>query len=151
MSGDEYCGQGVAEESQSPESLSFQGGSTHHCPSGCPLGLDFQFRAGAMAELMEEKAEIKIAAVQVKGDHKDSPWLRSSFMKPPSSRKDRWEEELVKEGWLIRSHGSGRVRRFHPIHKNVPLNPQDLDGTRVSVGFTAGGRRVIVQDRKSVV
>ena len=147
MSGDEYCGRGVAEESQSPESLSFQGRSTHHCPSGCPLGFNFQFRAGAMAELMEEKAEIKIAAVQVKGDHKDSPWLRPSFMKPPSSRKDRWEEELIKEGWLIRSHGSGRVRRFHPIHKNVPLNPQDLDGTRVSVGFTADGRRVIVHDQ----
>ena len=32
---------------------------------------------------------------------------------------DRWEQDLCRDGWLVRTHGSkGRVRPFHPLHRS---------------------------------
>ena len=46
----------------------------------------------------------------------------------------------VKEGWLLRKHGSkGRVNPFHPLHKSCPIPASDMTGTRVYSVWTIRG------------
>ena len=60
---------------------------------------------------------------------------------------DRWEQDLCREGWLVRIHGSkGRVRPFHPLHRSCPLKGDQLTGERVTVVVAADGSREVLHD-----
>ena len=153
--GREHCGMGDKVIASDPNSLSDQEhgisavNRSYHCPTGCPKSsVPSCASAPAMGEQSEQAAGAKVAALRVmSGARDDAPWMMSMFMHPPAARKDQWLVTMVEEGWLIRAHGGGRVRRFHPLHKNVPIDPQNLDGTRVSVGFNSRGVKMIATDK----
>ena len=155
QTGREHCGMGDQVISMTPRSFSDQeyGISVidrpYHCPTGCPKSsVPSCASAPAMGEQSMQVAGAKVAALRVtSGTSEDVPWMETMFMNPPSTRKDQWLVTMVEEGWLIRAHGGGRVRRFHPLHKNVPIDPQDLDGTRVSVGFNSRGVKMVATDK----
>ena len=63
------------------------------------------------------------------------PWDQHVFSQPPRGA-DAWILDYVKEGWLLRKHGSkGRVRPFHPLHRSCPINAVEMTGKRVSIVF----------------
>ena len=49
---------------------------------------------------------------------------------------------MVESGWLIRSHGESRKRKFHPVHKSCPLELERLGPQRVTVRFLDGIRKM---------
>ncbi len=152
--GEEFTWAGAKKDCWTSEDLSTREGSSgtaeppYHCPAGCPtISVPSQFRPSAMGEQSEHVAMAKLAALHVAGNaKKEDPWMKSMFWNPPTARKDSWLMTMIDEGWVVRAHGSGRVRRFHPLHKNVPVDPQHLDGTRVSVGFNSRGAKMIATD-----
>lgn len=92
---------------------------------------------------------LKIAALRVGAgviEAKDEIWEREIFTRPPRNRKDCWIDVFLDEGWLVRSHGGPRVRRFHPVHRGVPVEIVMLQGPRVSIGFNEQGQRSVVHD-----
>ena len=51
-------------------------------------------------------------------------------------------------GWLIRSHKEQRKRPFHPLHKGAPIQGENLELDRVTVGFNQStGDRFVLEDR----
>ena len=58
---------------------------------------------------------------------------------------DRWEM-LEAQGWLLRIHGRGRVRPFHPLHRSCPCNGGSLTGERWTILFNEAGEREVIQD-----
>ena len=51
----------------------------------------------------------------------------------------------------MRTHGSkGRVRPFHPLHRNCPLPADQLEGDRITIVFPAMGGREVLADRWTV-
>ena len=50
------------------------------------------------------------------------PWKSMEFSEPPKVKKDAWVQYWLERGWLIRSRGSSRQRRFQPIQKSVPVD-----------------------------
>ena len=141
----------VSEQSSSASSQNFDGPKKsalqHHCPSGCPSSLPV---SGAGSGAMDGR--LKVAALRG-GPISDGPgssmgevWDAAAFQKPPLVKKDRWEVAYLESGWLVRSHGERRVRRFHPVHRGVPIDVSSLEGTRLTVGFDERGERTIVRD-----
>lgn len=124
-SGDWRDSSPVKEES-SAFSLGYQ---VHRCPQGCPLG---KSRAGRRA--MDPAAAPRIAALRA-GGKEEQIWEKDLFQSPPSWSKDRWVTTMLQDKWLIRAHGQERVRKFHPLHRSVPIPPESLTGQRISVGY----------------
>ena len=73
------------------------------------------------------------------------PWGHYIFSQPPRGA-DAWVMDHVKEGWLLRKHGSkGRVYPFHPLHKSCPVSAADMTGTRVTIVYgPSGGQETLV-------
>lgn len=74
------------------------------------------------------------------------PWNEGRFLLCPDSGKDQWLETLKSRGWLVRAHPEHRVRTFHPIHRNVLLDPKLLSGIGVTIAFAGAGNKSIVKD-----
>ena len=67
------------------------------------------------------------------------PWKLQQFLEPPRG-EDRWDVTFLKDGWLLRTHGTkGRVKPFHPIHRSCPVPGDELTGDRVTVLFNHDG------------
>ena len=77
----------------------------------------------------------------------EEPWERAEFQQPPSGKKDGWTPQL--RSWVVRKHGTMRERRFHPLHRGVPFDPNGLEALRVTVAFGQDGRRTVHRDRWS--
>ena len=146
------CGE-LLKETVNRNPLSISDGSSYHCPQGCP-GCQGSEGARAMANLTTTP---KLAAVRLgrRGDRVsgDLPqelpelWEERKFEETPKYNKDEWLDCWLEKGWLVRSHGKQRVRRFHPIHKGNPIHVDNLDGERVTIGFNNMGEKVTVKDR----
>lgn len=123
--------------------------STHYCPSSCP-GSSFPEVDGAIAMDSTSTGRLKIAAVRVDNAGaagEDEPWKVGRFVNPPSHGKDCWIDVLLDRGWLVRAHSSERVRKMHPIHRSIPVDPKDLTIERVTVGFDREGNRLEIRDQ----
>ncbi len=146
------CGE-LLKETVNRNPLSISDGSSYHCPQGCP-GCEGSEGARAMADLTTTP---KLAAVRLgrRGDRVsgDLPqelpelWEERKFEETPKYNKDEWLDCWLEQGWLVRSHGKQRVRRFHPVHKGNPIHVDNLDGERVTIGFNNMGEKVTVKDR----
>lgn len=127
----------------------------HYCPSGCPgssVGSgDFAGSDLAMADHKCPGSTLKIAALQAKSGSFGGivPWELEAFSRAPAVSKDSWVDAWMDRGWLIRSHGGARVRKFHPVHRGVPVNVDLLEGGRTTLSFDGEGRRTIHHDRWS--
>ena len=77
------------------------------------------------------------------------PWNQYIFSEPPKGA-DAWMMNHVKEGWLLRKHGSkGRVYPFHPLHKSCPVSAEDMTGMRVTIVYgPSGGQETLVDSWK---
>ena len=77
------------------------------------------------------------------------PWNQYTFSEPPKGA-DAWMMDHVKEGWLLRKHGSkGRVYPFHPLHKSCPVSAEDMTGMRVTIVYgPSGGQETLVDSWK---
>ena len=74
------------------------------------------------------------------------PWNQYTFSEPPKGA-DAWMMNHVKDGWLLRKHGSkGRVYPFHPLHKSCPIPATDMTGTRITVVFGPTGLQETLVD-----
>ena len=141
------------EENSEGNPLSMSDGSSYYCPQGCP-GRDRVSGAIAMAG---STFTPKIAAVRMghKGERdsdyepRELPelWEEKKFEEPPKYNKDEWLDCWLEKGWLVRSHGKSRIRRFHPVHKGIPIHVDNLEGGRVTIGFNNMGEKVTVKDR----
>lgn len=141
------------EENSEGNPLSTSDGSSYYCPQGCP-GRDRVSGAIAMAG---STFTPKIAAVRMghKGERdsdyepRELPelWEEKKFEEPPKYNKDEWLDCWLEKGWLVRSHGKSRIRRFHPVHKGIPIHVDNLEGGRVTIGFNNMGEKVTVKDR----
>lgn len=120
----------------------------HHCPSGCPgIGSAVEGSVGAM-ERVETASLVKLAAVRVRSEAEALDiWEEPRYQSPPNHRKDSWLDVAMDRGWLIRAHGSDRVRSFHPVHRGAPISVDDILKNRVTVAFDNEGNRVVIKDR----
>ena len=91
----------------------------YHCPTGCPKPPPMKVRAVAMVS--EEGNVIKMAMLRG-STRRTTLEVNGIFSEPPKVKKDAWVQYWLERGWLIRSHGSSRQRRFQPIHKSVPVD-----------------------------
>ena len=127
----------------------------HYCPSGCPgssVGSgDFAGSDLAMADHKCPGSTLKIAALRAKSGSSGGivPWELEAFNRAPAVSKDSWVDAWMDRGWLIRSHGGARVRKFHPVHRGVPVNVDLLEGGRTTLSFDGEGRRTVHHDRWS--
>ena len=113
-----------------------------HCPSGCPSS---QVVSGSAA--MDGLP--RLAALRCGLDGRlpcGDEWETTRFRSPPVVRKDVWEVAYLEKGWLVRSHGDRRVRRFHPVHRGVPIDVSLLEGPRITVSFDDRGERSVTRD-----
>ena len=78
---------------------------------------------------------------QTEGGRDPTPQYKSKYLQMPRG-KDRWDLSMVESGWLIRSHGESRKRKFHPVHKSCPLDLERLGPHRVTVRFLDGIRKM---------
>lgn len=68
-----------------------------------------------------------------------APWTLPAFSKPPCGKSDKWIEDYMGKGWLIRAHGSKmRKRLFHPIHRSCPIDCSLLLPERITLVFHDG-------------
>ena len=146
------------EASVDPEELfrnpvSMSDGSSYHCPTGCPSD-SRSFGASAMANVKEnfKLAAMRVAPNLCAGDDQKVEglpelWQEERFENPPKYHKDEWLDCWLDRGWLVRSHGKERVRRFHPVHKGNPVHVDCLEGTRITIGYGNSGQKEIVTDR----
>ena len=114
----------------------------YHCPSGCPISVS---AAGPIAM----DGSLRVAAMRMSlpsGGSGSELWDRAGFVRPPLVKKDCWEVAYLEQGWLVRSHGERRVRRFHPVHRGVPIDVSTLTGDRITIGFDENGVRSVVRD-----
>ena len=133
--------------------LSTLDGSSYYCPQGCPGRGELN---GAIA-MADSKMNPKVAALRMAHGNQGSDdqglvavpelWEEEKFGRPPKYNKDEWIDCWLERGWLIRSHGKERVRRFHPVHKGNPIHVDNLSGDRISIGFNNKGERVMRKDR----
>ena len=119
----------------------------YYCPSGCP-------RVGSAIGSSESAMDgatfgtMKLAALRTSSNVSGGDiWEDSRYQSPPNHKKDSWIDVSMNRGWLIRAHGSERVRNFHPVHRGTPVPVDDLLGTRVTVAFDNEGNRTVVRDR----
>eukprot|EP00434_Breviolum_minutum_P034130 symbB.v1.2.030197.t1/scaffold3379.1/size58058/2 len=127
--------------------------SIHYCPSGCPCS-EIPSGPFAMARLNEgpKVAALRIAPSLCGGDDsglggEPEFWEEKKFCEPPKHRKDEWLDCWLDRGWLVRSHGTERTRRFHPVHKGNPIHADLLNGDRVTIGFSDQDERKVEKDR----
>ena len=133
--------------------VSMSDGSSYHCPTGCPSD-SRSFGASAMANVKEnfKLAAMRVAPNLCAGDDQKveglpEVWQEERFENPPKYHKDEWLDCWLDRGWLVRSHGKERVRRFHPVHKGNPVHVDCLEGTRITIGYGNSGQKEIVTDR----
>lgn len=133
--------------------VSMSDGSSYHCPTGCPSD-SRSFGASAMAHVKEnfKLAAMRVAPNLCAGDDQKVEglpelWQEERFENPPKYHKDEWLDCWLDRGWLVRSHGKERVRRFHPVHKGNPVHVDCLEGTRITIGYGNNGQKEIVTDR----
>ena len=67
-----------------------------------------------------------------------APWTLSEFSRPPCGKSDKWIEDYMSEGWLIRAHGKMRKRLFHPVHRSCPIDCSLLLPQRTTLVFHEG-------------
>lgn len=124
--------------------------SCDHCPSGCPVASESSIE-GPLAMDSSSRMRIshkpRVAAMRVPGTSVEAAWLREQYQRPPSHSRDSWVDTWLAEGWLLRAHGSYRVRCFHPLHRGVPVEVAQLSGERISIGIFENGERLVVKDR----
>ena len=78
-------------------------------------------------------------AQQAREEPNFEPWRLQQFLEPPRG-EDRWDVSFLKDGWLIRTHGTrGRVKPFHPIHRSCPVSGGEMTGDRVTALFNIDG------------
>ena len=138
----------------------------NYCPTGCPLVPRNSIGAEAMDAFQELQPKENvdkfggnirmkvISAVRPRrddtGDHQElgcqEPWNEERYLRKPGSGKDCWLEILKSKGWLVRAHSELRVRTFHPLHKNVPVDPKALTGRRITISYDQEGKRLVTQD-----
>ena len=94
---------------------------------------------------MDPATAPRIAALRV-GGKEEQIWEKDLFQSPPSWSKDRWVTTMLQDKWLIRAHGQERVKKFHPLHRSVPIPPESLTGQRISVGYFKDGTKDIQVD-----
>eukprot|EP00434_Breviolum_minutum_P028086 symbB.v1.2.024844.t1/scaffold2378.1/size80641/3 len=142
---DEHHGRGVLRLTEES--------SIHYCPSGCPRS-EVPSGPFAMASLDEgpKVAALRIAPSLCGGDDsglggEPEAWEEKKFCEPPKHRKDEWLDCWLDRGWLVRSHGTERTRRFHPVHKGNPIHADLLNGDRVTIGFSDQDERKVEKDR----
>ena len=85
---------------------------------------------------------------QTEGGRDPTPQNKSKYLQLPRG-KDRWDLSMVESGWLIRSHGESRKRKFHPVHKSCPLDLDRLGPQRVTVRFVDGLRKLEIDEWSS--
>ena len=100
-----------------------------------------QVLADGSVEIVEVQKEEKIPV-----DWCAEPWNLKEFSEPKVKDKDLWSLQLWDRGWLLRVHSTGRQKRFHPVHETIPCNPDQLDGTRVTVAWLTSGEKYILED-----
>ena len=71
------------------------------------------------------------------------PWEWYSFSLPPQGR-DRWGR--LADGWWVRHHVKPRVRPFHPLHRQTPVEGSRLQNLRTVVVWCHGEKQVIQDD-----
>eukprot|EP00434_Breviolum_minutum_P035626 symbB.v1.2.031538.t1/scaffold3672.1/size52204/2 len=142
---DEHHGRGVLRLTEES--------SIHYCPSGCPRS-EVPSGPFAMASLDEgpKVAALRIAPSLCGGDDsglggEPEFWEEKKFCEPPKHRKDEWLDCWLDRGWLVRSHGTERTRRFHPVHKGNPIHADLPNGDRVTIGFSDQDERKVQKDR----
>ena len=123
--------------------------SLNHCPTGCP-GLSVR-----VGRAMDDDKVYRLAALKVGTSEKsgrslgglvDEPWNQAMFMRSPGHGQDQWIETMRSEGWLVRSHSKWRSKTFHPLHRTLPIDPQEFTGVRVSISFDADEKRMVLHD-----
>ena len=98
---------------------------------------------GSPLEAYQQRAEeiCGLEQWQTEGGRDPTPQYKSKYLQMPRG-KDRWDLAMVESGWLIRSHGESRKRKFHPVHKSCPLELGRLGPQRVTVRFLDGVRKI---------
>ena len=98
---------------------------------------------GSQPEAYQRYAEevCELQQWQTEGGRDPTPQNKSKYLQRPRG-KDRWDLSMVESGWLIRSHGESRKRKFHPVHKSCPLELERLGPQRVTVRFLDGIRKM---------
>ena len=115
---------------------------SYHCPTGCPSS---EWNSGPAAM----DGALRVAALrsgQALGGPSTEEWELTRFWSPPLKKKDEWDIIYLERGWLVRSHGDRRVRKFHPMHRGIPINASRLEGSRITVAFDERGERSIFKD-----
>ena len=62
----------------------------------------------------------------------------------PGGKKDTRDQTLMRRGWLVRQHSASRKRL---LHASIPVDPEMLDGARVTLYMLQSGARMIYEDR----
>ena len=101
---------------------------------------------GQSTSLYEVDEEIRGDCGEPPGLEKMPVWDEPFFDRKPTGRKDQWICTRLSQGWLIRAHAEPRVKTFQPLHKGVPVDPEELTGKRVSVSYDESGTRTVLTD-----
>ena len=78
------------------------------------------------------------------GSH-GSVWGLEQYQYCPTGH-NRWDLSKLEVGWVIRIHGRGRKRRFHPLHQSLPVEAKELEGPRITKRFLRGGKADVCWD-----
>ena len=90
------------------------------------------------ANKIEEKTE-EVREEDLHQHGRVLPWELEEYKVPPklkNKNKDEWD--WSQPGWAIRAHGKPRKRRFHPIHREFPLDAVQLESRRITVKLHTG-------------
>ena len=79
------------------------------------------------------QAASSTAAPQAESDLRNQPWRKPRFQRIERSSRDKWNLELLEEGWYVREHHQYRVQRFHPIHSSTPFDSSTIESRRITV------------------
>ena len=118
--------------------------STYHCPSGCP----FESRSSS-AEAMSSSNGPSLATgvgygsstIGWPADEPVWPWLQGKYLySPPVKSQDSWSfVQLEGQQYWVGTHHTHRLRLFHPVHRNQPVQANQLHSKRITVKFEIGG------------
>ena len=102
---------------------------------------------GSPLEAFQRYAEevCELQPWQTEGGRDPTPQNKSKYLQLPRG-KDRWDLSMVESGWLIRSHGESRKRKFHPVHKSCPFDLDRLGPQRVTVRLVDGLRKLEIDE-----
>lgn len=74
-------------------------------------------------------------------DEPVGPWLQGKYLySPPVKSQDSWSFiQLEGQQYWVRTHHTHRLRLFHPVHRNQPVQANQLHSKRITVKFEIGG------------